>query len=163
MTPVEKWFETMHNGSYSGCIPSTCSAVVLPLSDEARKGFDEKKAWDYLQKELMGKPYIQNGEFFSVVDSADPAAFTDPITPAFLFVSALIMERYKHDSTKTLILDGVNNRLNTNFKTFDEAVQYCDASGINILEVFAMPEKDSYRYDVPNYKEKLPALMVCSF
>lgn len=161
MTPMDPWFETMHNGSYDNCHPDSCSSSIIPLSDESRKAFDNKKAWNYLMS-VLGKPYIQNGEFFSTVDSADPAAYKAPLSPGFLFIAALVMERFKTTSgaAKVLILDGLNRRLNSNFPTIDACLKYCEDSGINMLDVFAMPEKDSYLYDVPGYKEPQAALMV---
>ena len=59
-----------------------------------------------------------------------------------------------------MLLDGINRRLNRSFKTMDEALRYCEDAGINILNVFAMPELDSYTYDVEGYKEPQAALMV---
>ncbi|KAL0205966.1 hypothetical protein P9112_001273 [Eukaryota sp. TZLM1-RC] len=43
-TPFKQWMKSAINGSYFDCTPETCHAVWLPLSDEARSYYNERKA-----------------------------------------------------------------------------------------------------------------------
>ncbi|KAL0221549.1 hypothetical protein RCL1_001403 [Eukaryota sp. TZLM3-RCL] len=159
-TPFDLWIKTLTNGTFDNCYADRCNAVWLPLSDEARKYFDERKAWNYFLHASKNFPYSSFAEVFSAIDSIDPKSWAYPLSPSLLPFAGVIADNFSPEARDMYFLKSYEKRLNLPegyFKTFAEILEYCDGQGIDIIELSARPELDSWRYD------GLPSLQCSSF
>eukprot|EP01086_Lenisia_limosa_P011585 TRINITY_DN3779_c0_g1_i2.p1 TRINITY_DN3779_c0_g1~~TRINITY_DN3779_c0_g1_i2.p1 ORF type:complete len:475 (-),score=117.04 TRINITY_DN3779_c0_g1_i2:134-1558(-) len=152
-TPFDIWFTEMKNGTYDGCTPESCTASLLPLSDKARQHFDAKKAWESFQR-LNGQPYSDTAELLAGLDTIEPKYFDPTFTPEVVTTMMLLFPA----AGDMYMVDAANMRLGTNFTHYRELVIGVDEMGLNLMEVLARPELDSWRY--PGYTE--PVLMCSS-
>ncbi|KAL0245110.1 hypothetical protein GEMRC1_009190 [Eukaryota sp. GEM-RC1] len=158
-TKFEDWLTSVVNGSYYGCNPSFCHAIHLPLSDEFRSHFNNRKAWEYYMVAEKHYPYSTFGEFFAAADSTDPKSWAFPLNPMLIPFVGILADSFMPDFRDQYLLKGYEKRLDLpegHFTAFSEILEHCDKHGIDIIELSAVPEQDSWTYN------GLPALQCSS-
>jgi len=151
-TPYKQWIQQAIKAEYN--------VDMMFLSDKYQARFDNKKAFDFFMK-WQGMPYGFHTFVYEWVD-ADvgnlPIDATDPEIFSLLFDA---MNYWVSNTSKTsvysILLEGLNNRLNQNFYSMDQMWRYLETqstSNVNVFELFVqainMPEQDNWNYRSPD-------------
>ncbi|MCQ2816174.1 MAG: hypothetical protein MJ252_02800 [archaeon] len=127
------------------------NVAVLPLSEEARAKFDEKKAVEWFKNGIEGLNYGYHNFLFTFIDTPDqnlPFVLTHEHFE-FLFT---ILEKFSEPLATKMLGEGVNMRLGTKNLTLVQAAAEAARRNITFEELLAMPEQDGWEYsDGKNY------------
>ncbi|KAL0241831.1 hypothetical protein GEMRC1_007066 [Eukaryota sp. GEM-RC1] len=148
-TPFNDWMRALINGSFDNCNPDICHAVWLPLTDQARSHFDERKAWEYFLVAEAKYPYSSFAEAFSGIDSVDPHSWAYPLSPALLPFVGVLADTLFPEARDMYLLKGFEKRLGVKegyFKSFAEILEYCNDRQLDIVEIAVQPEMDHWTY-----------------
>jgi hypothetical protein len=159
-TPWAKWVAMARTAEYN--------VAVLPLAPHLAAVFDEGAAWAWFEP-LRGTPYGYQNLLFSVLDTASP--FTSlplPIDEGVLLpvlnaADAVLGPAPPGNASTSLTVDtllvhGLNKRLNTSCPTFACIIAAANANKAaaaaggssalptSVLQAAAVPESDEWRY-----------------
>ncbi|MCQ2816260.1 MAG: hypothetical protein MJ252_03235 [archaeon] len=127
------------------------NVAVLPLSEEARAKFDEKKAVEWFKNGIEGLNYGYHNFLFSFIDTVDKNLPFIMTHEHFEFLFTILEKIYEPLATK-MLGEGVNLRLGTKNLTLAQATAVAARRGMTFEEVIAMPEQDGWLYsDGMNY------------
>ena len=127
------------------------NVVILPLSEESRKKFNETKAVEWFLNGIEGLNYGYHNFVFSWLDTTD-SNFPFVMKHEHVeFLFSIIEKIYKPISDK-IIGEGVNHRVGTKGKTLPEVIAEGARQGKTFEEILAMPEIEGWEYsDGLNY------------
>ncbi len=119
---------------------------ILQLSEESRKKFNEKKAWDsFLQ--IQGRPYGFDNIIFSFWDTPNHSFTHLANTEILMTYVALLSKIPAAKPYITQFLEqGLNRRLGTSNLNFAQILEVLGQRGMTIGELGAIPEDESWTY-----------------
>lgn len=123
---------------------SKLNVAYLPLREEYRQKFDEKKALEFFY-EIEGLPYGTHVFFFSVFDvpgGLDQPRLQMDMLPPIISLLELILPK----AVDLYFNEALNFRLGTKGLKFNQAVIEAAKRNITIHELMAIPEQDEWVY-----------------
>ena len=127
------------------------NVAVLPLSDEARAKFDEKKALEWYFNGIEGLNYGYHNFLFSFIDTKDSNLPWILEHQHFEFIFT-VLEKISEPLATKMLGEGVNMRLGTKGLSLVQASAEAARRGMTFEELLAIPEQDGWEYsDGKNY------------
>lgn len=137
------WREWAHNADFH--------VAVLPLKEEYRKKFDEKKALKWFEEKAEGLNYGYHNFLFSWIDTPDKNMPSLLQTETVIMVMSLL-EKISRKTIDLIIGEALNQRVNTKGLRIHEVAYEAAKRNQTIEEVLAMPEIEGWDYsDGHNY------------
>ena len=127
------------------------NVVILPLSEESRKKFNETKAIEWFKNGIEGLNYGYHNFIFSWLDTTDSNL---PFIMKHEHVEFLlsIFEKITKPLADKIIGEAVNHRVGTKGLSIHEVVAEGARQGKTFEEILAMPEIEGWEYsDGLNY------------
>lgn len=116
----------------------------MRLRDEYQKKFDEEKAWAWF-KQTEGMPYGYRNFLFGWIDT--PKSNLPPVLDIeFIFTIFKFLEGMGITAADRLIKEALNWRVGLKGKSLKEVQQTIMRNNMKLEDVFAIPEKDKFRY-----------------
>jgi len=135
-TPFKKWIKH--------AIDCDFHVTWMPLSEEYRARFDEKKAIEWFNQ-VEGLPYGYHNFLYGFIDTPEdnwPMIVPKDVVPV---VFAMI-EKIDKNLTDTFFTSSLNFKLGTNGLNISEVNHEAARRGLNISEVMALVEQDGWNY-----------------
>ena len=119
---------------------------ILQLSEENRKKFSEKSAWQSFFQ-IQGKPYGFDNILFSFWDTPDHS-FTHLANTEVLMTYVAILGKIPaaRPALAQFLEQGLNKRLGTSGLTFEQILGVLGDRGMTIGELGSVPEDESWAY-----------------
>ena len=138
----DSWVKWADNADYN--------VVVIPLNDEQRAKFDEKKAWEAFEK-LEGHPYGFSNFLFGYIDTENEN-YQDVLDIAFISIAVGLLEKVLPDQMKLVFYDAWNQRLGTKGLNMGGIWEELYKRDMTLNQVAAMVEVEGWDYPTgPNY------------
>ena len=121
------------------------SVVILPMKEELRKKFNEKKAIQWFLKEAEGLDYGYKNFIFSWIDTKDKNL---PFITSHELVEIIfsIIEKFNRKLSEKMVGEGLNLRLGTKGLSIPEIIAKAAKKGMSFEELLAIPERDEWVY-----------------
>lgn len=121
--------------------------VHMPLSDEARKRFNETAAQEFFYK-TEGLPYGYHGQLYGWVDTPElnwPMILPQDLIP----IAFSIMEKINRNATDIIFSSGLNFHLFGEDKKLNVTELAAEGvkRGMNLSEMMAIVEEDGWKYE----------------
>lgn len=126
------------------------NVVLIPLSDESRKKFDEAKAWAFFDS-MEGHNYGYHNFLFGYWDTKSENN-TPLMDLTFISQLAGLLEKVAPSLTIKMVYEALGKRLNTTILSKDSLWDMIYATKKSLEEIMAIPEDESWSYsDGHNY------------
>lgn len=138
----DSWVQWADNADFN--------VALIPLSDEARAKFDEKKAWEAFEK-LEGHPYGFSNFIFGWIDT-ETLNTPDVLDLVFLSLILQLAEKVIPDQIKLIFYDAWNQRLGTKGLNIGGIWEELYKRDLSLAQLSAQVEIDGWEYPTgPNY------------
>jgi len=116
----------------------------MPLSEEIRNKFDEKKATEWFYQ-VEGLPYGYHNFLYGWVDTAEdnwPMLLPKDLVP----VAFSMIEKFDKNLTDNFFSAALNKHLGTKGLNISEIADEASTRGLNVSDVMAIVEQDGWNY-----------------
>ena len=121
------------------------SVVILPMKEEIRKKFNEKKAIEWFLNEAEGLDYGYKNFIFSWIDTKNNNL---PFITQHELIELIfsIIEKFNRKLSDKMVGEGLNMRLGTKGLTIPEIIAKAARKGLTFEDLLAVPERDEWVY-----------------
>lgn len=134
--PFHQWIKWARNADFM--------VTWLPLTEEMRAKFDEKRAIEWFNN-IEGTPYGYHNFLFGWIDTPDKS-YPPLLDPNFIGPMFSLIEKISPFAAKEVFALALNKRLGTQDLDVTQLAEVIYARGLDFPTVFAMPEVDGWLY-----------------
>lgn len=135
-TKYEEWIRWADNADFN--------VVIIPLKEEVRAKFDEKKAWEAFLK-MEGHPYGFGNFLFGWID-LEHGNQPDVMDLPFISILLGLVEKIMPDQIKLFFYDALNLRLGTKGLNIGGIWEELYERDMTLNQLAAMVEKEEWEY-----------------
>jgi hypothetical protein len=117
---------------------------LIPLKEELRSKYDEKKAWEEFDR-LEGLPYGYSNFLFGYIDTKD-SNLPDVFDIIFISLVLEVLEKVIPEGVDRVFLQGLNMRLGTKDLNVNGIWQEIYKRQITLPDLMAVVEKEGWEY-----------------
>lgn len=135
-TPFKTWMQHAENCDFH--------VVHMPLSDEYRAKFDEKKAIEWFYQ-VEGLPYGYHNFLYGWIDTPEDN-WPELLPKDFIPIAFAMIEKFDKNLTDIFFTSSLNFKLGTKNLNITEVADEAALRGLNISDVMAIVEQDGWNY-----------------